>query len=183
LELQIMRLQERVSDCEIPPTLYATPHFAVTCYEGPETVTVIDEFAQYDLAQSAIATAEIFRHATHIYVHRIGSEPTEPLPLRILQSVDAVFDLLPRVPSAVGPGANLGWALVVVGSEVDDEDRREYIRCRWKTLQVLGIGNAETGAALLEDVWSRRDAARLFNESIPRWQQVMCSSGVEQILI
>lgn len=178
-----MQLQERILACAIPSSEHDTPHFAVTCYESREAVTVIDEVAQYDLAQSAIATAEIFRHATHIYVHRIVSEPTEALPLDILRSVDAIFDLLPRVPNAVGPGANLGWALVVVGSEIDDEERREYLRCRWKTLQVLGIGNADAGASLLEDVWSKRDAAHLFNESIPRWQQVMCNSGVEQILI
>lgn len=131
--------------------------------------------------EKTIATAEIFRHATHVYLHRIGNDPMQDRP-EVQRSVDAIFSLLAQVPDAVGPGTNVGRAFVVIGAELDDEERREYIRCRWKILQVLEMGNTDTTASLLEDVWHKRDVARLFNEKVPRWPDVMRCSGAEQII-
>ncbi|KAF1851635.1 uncharacterized protein K460DRAFT_401650 [Cucurbitaria berberidis CBS 394.84] len=182
LEQRIDSLQAQIRACEIVPSDRDPPFFAITCYNGVEAVTAMDEFTQHNYMNKAIATAEIFRHATHVYVHRIRGDAMQARD-EIQQSVNAVFSWLAQVPDAVGPGANVGWALVVIGTELDDEERREYIRCRWKALQVLGIGNTEAAARLLEEVWSKRDVARLFNEPMPRWQDVMRSSGADQILI
>jgi len=143
----------------------------------------VNDFTEPELNRRATATAEIFRHSMHVYVHRITNDPTQPLPDDIQTSLDTVFELLQYVPDAFGPGANLGWALVVVGSEIDDEDRREYIRCRWRVLEVLGLGNTSSGAKLLEDVWVARDDARTFGWALPRWQTIMHDSSSEMILL
>lgn len=125
------------------------------------------------------ATAEIFRHALLVYLFRAVNGAEVPLDSETQYSIDKSFELLACVPDALGPGSNLGWALVIIGSEVDAPDLRQYLRCRWRGLTLLEMSNNKSGERLTEAVWHRRDAAG------PRvlWQDVMQDIGGEQILV
>lgn len=101
----------------------------------------------------------------------------------IQESVDAVISLLPRVPDVVGPGSNLGWAFVVVGAEIDDEEQREYIRSRLRSMYSLAIHNVQSAEVTLEAVWRNREAAHAGFEDMKSWQDVLTGIQAEQILI
>ncbi len=127
------------------------------------------------------ATAEIFRHALLVYVFRVANGAHAPLDEATQFSINEAYRLLPYVPDAFGPGANLGWALVVIGSETDDADLRQYIRCRWRGLTLLEMNNNKSGEILTEEVWRRRDSANTFSRVA--WQDVMQDLGGEEILV
>lgn len=182
LEERVEDLQEKIRSCEIEFST-TIPHIAVTCHQDIETVIPVGDFSEYELCRRAIAVAEIFRHATHIYVYRIAHAPSIP-PSKVIQSsIDAIFNLLPFVPDAIGPGANLGWAIVVVGAETDSEERREYLRCRWHSMEILGLRNTDYGGHLLEQVWNAQNKAKDFNRPRPRWQDIMRETDSDQILV
>lgn len=136
---------------------------------------------QRDRLQRMCATAEIFRHALLIYLFRVVNGGQVDLDDDTQRSLDQAFDLLPLVPDAVGPGANLGWALVVIGSETDSPDLRQYIRCRWRGLNLLELNNTRSGEKLTEEVWSRRDVTPTKKGIL--WLTVMQDMGGEQILV
>lgn len=145
----------------------------------------MNELGQPDYALRITATAEIFRHALHVYISRIVTGPSCPPDHTAQASIDAAFDLLPFVPDAIGPGSNLGWALVVIGSETDTPELREYIRCRWRALKLLELNNTESAERVVESVWQRRDAADPAHRWRDNWhwQDVMKTCGGEQILL
>ena len=63
--------------------------------------------------------------------------------------------------SVMGPGSILGWALVVMGSELPSsmEEEREYLRCRWAGIHGLGLKHSLKAADLQEVNPSPQQAA------------------------
>lgn len=87
------------------------------------------------------------------------------------------------VPDALGPGANLGWCLVVIGAEMDQVHERDYVQSRLDGLHLLGIHNTKNGQKILDEVWTRRDLVSR-GEALPeRWQDTMQRIGQSQILV
>ncbi|KAK7214290.1 hypothetical protein V2G26_021468 [Clonostachys chloroleuca] len=85
---------------------------------------------------------------------------------------------------AVGLGANLGWCLVVLGTELETAERRHYIISRWTGLHLLGIHSTKNGEKILNEVWNHRD---LMKQGYPvasePWQDIMLRIGKAQIFI
>lgn len=159
------------------------PTFGITCVESTESLSPIYYLTQQEISSRAAAVAEIFRLATLVYVLRIIHPPGSDLIPDIHESVLSVISLLPQVPDVVGPGSNLGWAYVVIGAELDDEEQREYIRGRLQGLYSLAMQNVASAEKVLEEVWRNRDEARLGGKRYRHWQEIMQGLGVEQILI
>lgn len=183
IDIRVTRLQENIQKTAC--SIQSKPKLVLSCDTSQAISFPTNELGQPDYAQRIIATAEIFRHALHVYIGRIVTGPSSPPDQRMQASIDAVFELLPYVPDASGPGSNLGWALVVIGSEIDAPDLREYIRCRWRGLKLLGMDNAVSAERVLDGVWQRRDAAHSSNywyENL-HWQDVMKACGGDQILV
>lgn len=130
-----------------------------------------------------LAAAEIFRHSCHLYVFRTAYGQEIPLTADMQTSLETALDLLPKIPSALGPGANLGWCLVVLGAELNPGDDRVYVRSRWEGLQLLGIHNSRNGQNVLEEVWRRNDSVGCGTTERQSWQDVMQRMGESQILI
>lgn len=130
-----------------------------------------------------VATAEIFRHSSHIYVHRAVHGPGEPLTEEMQASLDTAQELMTMVPDALGPGANLGWCLVVLGAEMDVVHEREYVKSRLDGLHLLGIHNTKNGQKILEEVWAHRDLVTQGRAMPERWQDTMQRIGQSQILV
>ncbi|KAL3487077.1 fungal-specific transcription factor domain-containing protein [Aspergillus germanicus] len=157
--------------------------FELTCAAPGEALSPIQYFARNEIFTRALAVAEIFRYAMLIYVLRILNPPGHTLVPEIQQAVLSVMDLLPLVPDVLGPGANLGWAYVVVGVELEDEERREYIWSRLQGLHSLALANVFAAEKVLKAAWRNRDEARLGREQYRDWQQLMQGLNIDQILI
>lgn len=135
------------------------------------------------ISRQVAIVAEIFRHALHIYVHRIENPFGNALSLEMQHTVHVILELLPQVPDAIGVGGNLGWALMVVGSELNDPQERDYISQRWQMLHLLGMESSRGAEKDLHEIWRLRDVSQT-THSIPQsWQEVMCSNGEKQMLI
>jgi hypothetical protein len=106
-------------------------------------------------------------------------------PQKIRDAIDDVFELLPTIPDTVGPGSFLGWALVVIGAEIDRLDQREYLKRRLESLTLLALNHGVLGLQVLDEIWRRRDslAAGLTNNRRCRWQEVMDDMRVDIALI
>lgn len=154
---------------------------------GDEMLSPADPFEDFDVHEAARSSAEIFRHALHVYVHRIIHDPlstSEPSPI-VQEAVSESLMLLPVIPDITGPGTFLGWALVVLGAEIDGLDHREFIKRRLESLTLLSVNHGHLALVVLDEVWRRRDAIRL-GRSIcrrVRWQEVMEDMGVDQALV
>lgn len=159
----------------------SSPTLSVSCGRDGLIATTPSYQTQPDFIRRICAAAEIFRYALLVYVYRVVNGYRAILDMETQFAVDEVYRLLPFVPDAIGPGANLGWALVVVGSETDSPELRQYIRCRWHGLKILELNNNESGEILTEEVWRRRDSLQY--EDHLSWQDVMQDIGSEQILV
>lgn len=174
-------LQQLVAETKIDES--TVPRLAVCCHGEVVYLNPLVDINHHEYFRRLVAVAEIFRHATHLYIHRITHDPGEDLPPEMLQSVEAMVDLLTQVPDALGPGSNLGWCLTVLGAELDSTDLRDYVRTRLQGIRVLGLDNPTSGEKVLEEVWTQRDAHRQTGGGVQRWQDVMQSMGEGQILI
>lgn len=184
LEDQVQTLVNDIMTTKLSRNSTTTLSLAVSCHDLLAEVNPILELHQQELLDRAVATAEIFRHAALIYAWRILEPPCTGTPPHIRDSVCSMFELLPLVPDCIGPGANLGWALVVIGAETDEEDQRQYIRCRYECLHALQMDNSRSAEKLLEAVWRHRDAVNTGCEPSYRpWQDIMHSINGDQILI
>jgi hypothetical protein len=181
LKEQAEALQAEIRSTEI--ALDSHPHVGISCHSTLEPFSAAVGIDQEELRKRMVATAEIFRHASHIYVFRIVHGPEEPLTEEMRSSLDTAQHLLTVVPDALGPGANLGWCLVVLGAEMDLLHERDYIRSRWAGLHLLGIYNTKNGQKILEEVWSHRDLVVQGQASPERWQDIMQRIGQSQILV
>lgn len=161
--------------------IQSSPILAVTCGRSGLVAAASGHRHQSDHTLRMCATAEIFRHALLIYLFRAVNGPEAALDAEAQRSLDDAFRLLPFVPDAIGPGANLGWALVIIGSETEHPDLRQYLRCRWRGLTLLEMNNAHSGERLTEEVWRQRDTAQAGHRV--HWQDVMRNFGGEQILV
>ncbi|KAH9214555.1 fungal-specific transcription factor domain-containing protein [Leptodontidium sp. 2 PMI_412] len=167
--------------CSAVMDFQSSPTLSVSCGRDGLIATTPSYQTQPDFIRRICAAAEIFRYALLVYVYRVVNGYRAILDMETQFAVDEVYRLLPFVPDAIGPGANLGWALVVVGSETDSPELRQYIRCRWHGLKILELNNNESGEILTEEVWRRRDSLQY--EDHLSWQDVMQDIGSEQILV
>ncbi|KAH7123275.1 C6 transcription factor [Dactylonectria estremocensis] len=181
LMAQADALQDKIRSTEI--ALDSHPLVGISCHGSPESFTTSVGIEQEELRRRMVATAEIFRHASHIYVYRIVHGPEEPLTPEMRISLDTAQHLLTVVPDALGPGANLGWCLVVLGAEMDLLHERDYVRSRWAGLHLLGIYNTKNGQKISEETWSHRDLVSQGQASPERWQDIMQRIGQSQILV
>ncbi|KAF0324940.1 C6 transcription factor [Colletotrichum asianum] len=161
----------------------ANPIISILCDDAREKFSATVGLEQEELRRRMIATAEIFRHTSHLYVYRIIHGVEEPLTSDMQESLQTALQLLTQVPDALGPGANLGWCLVVLGAELDLLDQRDYIRSRWYSMHLLGIYNTKSGEKILEAVWNYRDLVRSGLATPARWQDIMKDMGEHQILV
>ena len=160
------------------------PTLSTTCQSiRPNSCSMITNVSQHDLPRRVMATAEIFRHATEIYVHRIAFPPGSDESDEVTQLVQAALQSMTLVPDALGPGANLGWCFVVIGSELDEPEQRDYIRSRVSSLHQLGMLNSKSSEKILEYVWAHRDLVACGLAQPLRWQDVMQEIGEQQILV
>ncbi|KAJ9493672.1 hypothetical protein LTR96_011029 [Exophiala xenobiotica] len=174
-------LQQQVAETAIELT--AEPQLAVSCHSEAIHLHPIVDINQHEYFRRLVAVAELFRHAAHIYIHRITHGPEEPLTPDMLKSVESMIDLLTKVPDALGPGSNLGWCLTVLGAEIDAAEHREYIKTRLQCIRILGLDNPSSAEKVLEEVWAQRDARRRDGRILQRWHEVMRHMGQGQILI
>ncbi|KAE9582887.1 hypothetical protein CGMCC3_g1224 [Colletotrichum fructicola] len=161
----------------------SNPVISILCDGAQEKYSAMVGLEQEELRRRMIATAEIFRHTSHLYVYRITHGVEEPLTSDMEESLQTALQLLTQVPDALGPGANLGWCLVVLGAELDLLDQRDYIRSRWYSMHLLGIYNTKSGEKILEAVWNHRDLVRSGLATPARWQDIMKDMGEHQILV
>lgn len=179
---QAEALQEKIRSTAMATN--SNPAVAIMCSKNtPCLFSAIVGLDKEDLRRRMVATAEIFRHAAHIYVYRIAHGPGIPLSPTMQESLEAALDLLTAVPDAIGPGANLGWCLVVIGAELDLPDQRDYIRSRWPGMHLLGMYNSKQGQQILEEVWAYRDLVTCSKAPAKQWQDVMGKIGACQILV
>ncbi|KAH8889604.1 hypothetical protein GQ53DRAFT_651887, partial [Thozetella sp. PMI_491] len=180
LHAEVERLQQQLENCEIDTTKCLV---LASSWEPEVCRSVAGVSPQSrDLWRRAGATAEIFRHAAHIYVQRLETPPSQPLPARLQTSVNAILKLLKQVPDSRGPGANLSWPLLVVGNEIDDQNTRQMLLDRWQGLYVLGMESTRRLENVLLESWRRRDMAREEGGPGQTWQQVMHSMGEAQMV-
>ncbi|KAH8894013.1 hypothetical protein GQ53DRAFT_821134 [Thozetella sp. PMI_491] len=174
-------LQEKIRATAMSPE--SDPAVGILCRSTRHPYAATVDLDKENLRQRMVATAEIFRHASHIFVYRIVHGPEEPLTDQMQESLQKALSLLTFVPDAIGPGANLGWCLVVIGAELDVEDQRDYIRSRWEGMHLLGMYNSKSGERILEEVWNHRDLVS-HGQAVPeRWQDIMQNIGQTQILV
>lgn len=140
-------------------------------------------FRDGESLRNAKAAAEVFRHTLHIYIARITCKTTIAS-TETRESVDAIFELLPMVSNPVGPGSMLGWCLVVVGSETDALEWRDYIRTRCASLELLRLNAGGPSIKVLEEVWRRRDQINSGDtgELSWQWQDAMQALGIRGAL-
>lgn len=175
-------LQEQIRATEMD--MSSEPAISIVCSKTTQssylaTVCLDKE----DFRRRMVATAEIFRHAAHIYVYRTAYGARVPLTGDMRGSLETALKLLTVVPDAIGPGANLGWCLVVIGAELDLKDQRDYIRSRWSRMHLLGMYNSKSGQRILEEVWTHRDLVGRGKAPAKSWQEIMQNMGECQILL
>ncbi|KAF9888967.1 hypothetical protein FE257_008137 [Aspergillus nanangensis] len=180
LQTQVNTLQSQIRSTALPED--SNPAVNISCQRTASPFATVG-MGHEELRRRMVATAEIFRHASHICVHRIMHRPEEALPAEMQESLDGAQKLLTMVPDALGPGANLGWCLVVLGAEMDRTHEREYVRSRLDGLHLLGIHNTKNGQRILDEVWAHRDRVVCGLAAPERWQDTMQRIGQEQILV
>lgn len=178
-------LQEQILSTKI--NFLSPPSLCVSCHPSGLTSLAVEDLNISELSRRIVATAEIFRHATHVYVFRIAHDMYIAPSPEIRASIEEGLKLLTQVPDALGPGSNLGWCLVVLGSEIESarEADRSYVRSRWAGMHSLGMGNTKSAEKILEQVWRQRDelAQNGGGDGGVRWQDVMIQMGESQILV
>lgn len=141
----------------------------------------------FDLHEAARCSAEIFRYALHIFVHRIihGPLSNDGQCSLVQEAISESLRILPIIPDVRGPGNFLGWALVVIGAEIDVLDQREFITRRLESLTLLSVNHGVLPLKVLNEVWRRRDDLKLglsLSQRV-RWQDVMHDMEVDQALV
>ncbi|KAF7524469.1 hypothetical protein PCG10_005729 [Penicillium crustosum] len=180
LQSQVDALQAQIRSTAI--ILDSSPLVNISCRRTAQPFATVG-MGQEELRRRMVATAEIFRHSSHIYVHRILHGPEEPLTEEMQTSLNTAQELLTMVPDALGPGANLGWCLVVIGAEMDGVHERNYVQSRLDGLHLLGIHNTKNGQKILDEVWAHRDLVTSGQAMPERWQDTMQRIGQSQILV
>ncbi|OTA67965.1 hypothetical protein K449DRAFT_461915 [Hypoxylon sp. EC38] len=183
-------LQSRIKSTQI----LSHTHLSLSLLGRPGTLASTSEslvpanpFDTFSLDESVRCSAEILRYALHIYTHRIIHDPLStsgPSPL-VDEAVSESLRILPIVPDTDGPGMFLGWALVVIGAEIDNLDQRAFIKRRLESLTLLSVNHGILALEVLGVVWRRRDdliAGKSLCRRV-RWQDVMHDMAVDQALV
>ncbi|TQV95291.1 C6 transcription factor [Cordyceps javanica] len=173
-------LQEQIRATAMMPG--SKPMVEISCQRYSQPLTAIGMEPE-ELQRRVVSTAEIFRHSCHIYVYRIANGPEAALTEELQESLRTAQDLLTMVPDALGPGANLGWSLVVLGAEMDQVHEREYIESRLDGLHLLGLHNTKNGQKILEEVWAHKELVMQGQAMPESWQDAMQRIGQSQILV
>ncbi|KAF2651154.1 hypothetical protein K491DRAFT_637975 [Lophiostoma macrostomum CBS 122681] len=164
--------------------LQAQPILNTTCAStSPNSFCMAPSMGQHDLPRRVMATAEIFRLATELYTHRIAYAPGYDASEEVERLIQEALNLMTVVPDVMGPGANLGWCFVVIGSELDLAEHRDYIRSRVASLHQLGMHNSKSSEKILEHVWAHRDLVACGIAQPLRWQDIVQQIGEQQILV
>ncbi len=184
LREEARRLQAELAATSSPET-ELLPSISITCSTGWK-LELADCTAERETLIAARAAADVFRHATHIFIHRIVHDAIRPPTDDVQACIDTCFILLTEIPESIGPGAMLGWPLVVLGAEVDALDRRDFIRRRLTSMQRLCLNGGAQCQRLLEEVWRRRDLVHRGHatdrERSCSWQDVMRDTGMDVAL-
>lgn len=129
--------------------------------------------------------AEALLLACHVFLERTIA-PSAPLNQQgrryLLQGI-ASLELVPWEGSS---GNLLGWALVILGSELGKamKTARALVRLRMRWLAGLGYRNLEQTNELVEEVWRRMDAAEEEGRGGGvSWQQVIKENGWELLVV
>lgn len=174
----VSQLQQQIESCKLDCT---KPILLASAFQPANLSTVANtSLCQIDLWKRAAATAEIFRHAAHIYVHRVNAHQGEPLPVDIQHSVDEILNLLNLIPDTRGPGSNLAWPLFTVGLELDSPELRGMVLDWWQILHLLGMESTRKTERVLVETWRHRDEAKEGRGVAANWQEVM--RGQEQMV-
>lgn len=128
--------------------------------------------------------ADVIYYASHVYLARTLTS-SSTLPKESLAFVYSGLDAISLVPGEGSAGNLLGWALIVVGTEIEnDEAGRGIIRLRMKSLGLLGHLNLNQTSVLMEEVWKRKDERnRLGGGELITWQGVMASLGWDLLVV
>jgi hypothetical protein len=132
--------------------------------------------------QHSIQVAHAYRWATLLYLHQavpeIPSEPADELAKRVLI-------LLATVPYTSRTTIIQVFPLLAAGAEVDTDDDRKWVLCRWTTIQSrLMLGGVDRCLEVLKEVWNRRDAMNSRRESQiagPRRTSSLSANGKEKM--
>lgn len=148
---------------------------------------IVNPVGSMYMYEAARCSSEVFRYALHLFVHRIIYHPLtggEPSGL-VQEAISESLRMLPIIPDTVGPGIFLGWALVVIGAEIDDLEDREFISRRLESLTLLSVNHGVLSLKVLNEVWRRRDALKLGTSACRRlkWQDVMQDMEVDLALV
>ncbi|KAF3012637.1 hypothetical protein E8E14_010385 [Neopestalotiopsis sp. 37M] len=148
---------------------------------------IVNPVGSMYMYEAARCSSEVFRYALHLFVHRIIYHPLtsgEPSGL-VQEATSESLRMLPIIPDTVGPGIFLGWALVVIGAEIDDLEDREFISRRLESLTLLSVNHGVLSLKVLNEVWRRRDALKLGTSACRRlkWQDVMQDMEVDLALV
>ncbi|CAH0051415.1 unnamed protein product [Clonostachys solani] len=174
----VSQLQQEIEACKIDCT---KPIQLASAFQSTNVSTAANtSLCQSDLWKRAAATAEIFRHAAHIYVYRVNARQGESLPIDIQHSVDEILNLLNLIPDTRGPGSNLAWPLFTVGLEVDSPELRGIVLDWWQILHLLGMESTRRTERVLVETWRYRDEAKEGKGVAANWQEVM--RGQEQMV-
>lgn len=105
---------------------------------------------------------QIYKQAIHIYLltsldAQGGSQ--EQMKQAINKSVEEAFYNLDQLPTTSRINTTLSWALAVLGTCLEDDERRDRLRSRLQVMFVtIGLGNIRATLALLDKIWESTNA-------------------------
>lgn len=184
------KLQRRIKSTQLSPIM--KPQLCLLAKtkersQGYDALRPANPYEDFDVLEAARSSAEIFRYALHVYVHRIIHEPVAtsiPIPI-VQEAVSQTVKLLPLIPDTSASGSFLGWALVVIGAEMDALDHRAFIKRRLETMTLLAVNHGFLALNVLDELWRRKDSLRLGTSQNRRlrWQEVMEDMMVDLALV
>ena len=151
-----MELREEIAKWQVP---------TVSAFERPEDTSCE--------VQHLIQTAEAYRYAALLYLHQAvpenPSESAEKLAKKVLFK-------LASVPISSGAILVQIFPLFVASCEVTDPEDRTWVVQRWTAMTArLKIGNIKSCWGVVQELWSRRDAAE--TEKAARVQRRIAARG------
>ncbi|KAG9233746.1 fungal-specific transcription factor domain-containing protein [Amylocarpus encephaloides] len=109
--------------------------------------------------QHALQTAEAYRFATLLYLHQAVPEIPS---LTSAQLAKKVLIFLATVPLSSRLVIVQIYPLLAAGCEAYDREDRQWVEDRWRNMMSrMWIGNIDRCWEVMEEVWSRRDAAEI----------------------
>ncbi|PMD32911.1 hypothetical protein L207DRAFT_172832 [Hyaloscypha variabilis F] len=149
---QAMELKEAIVQ-------WSPPHCATI--ERPEDPT--------SEVQHALQTAEAYRYATLLYLHQAVPEIPS---WSAAQLAKKVLVYLATVPLSSRLVIVQIYPLLAAGCEATEPDDRQWIEERWQAMASrMWIGNIDRCWEVMQEVWSRRDAAKAAKDAAEKAKQ------------